>query len=158
VGIGLTKIKHVKLPVRDLQRSVTWYRSLLDLELHMEFVENGVVRGASLLDRDAGYEIALRDREVCAAVIDARGFDLFALSAPTRAMLHDIAARCDRLGVTHSGVHDFTGFGAGIDIPDPDGTVLRIVWPDPALPAFIGVESGDNGTRPYFTPRLASET
>jgi catechol 2,3-dioxygenase-like lactoylglutathione lyase family enzyme len=66
MGIGLTKIKHVKIPVTDVQRSVTWYQSLLDLELYMEFVEQGVVRGASLLDRDGGYEIALRDREVCA--------------------------------------------------------------------------------------------
>ena len=67
MGIGLTKIKHVKIPVTDVQRSVTWYQSLLDLELYMEFVEQGVVRGASLLDRDGGYEIALRDREVCAS-------------------------------------------------------------------------------------------
>ena len=39
--IGLTKIKHVKLPVSDLQASVSWYQSLLDLDLHMEFVEDG---------------------------------------------------------------------------------------------------------------------
>jgi catechol 2,3-dioxygenase-like lactoylglutathione lyase family enzyme len=58
MGIGLTKIKHVKIPVTDVQRSVAWYQSLLDLELYMEFVEQGVVRGASLLDRDGGYEIA----------------------------------------------------------------------------------------------------
>jgi hypothetical protein len=43
MGIGLTKIKHVKLPVSDLQRSVSWYQSLLDLELHTEFVEEGIV-------------------------------------------------------------------------------------------------------------------
>jgi hypothetical protein len=33
-------------------------QSLLDLELNIEFTEQGVVRGASLLDRDGGYEIA----------------------------------------------------------------------------------------------------
>jgi hypothetical protein len=43
-----------------------WYQSLLDLELHREFTEQGVVRAASLLDRDGGYEIALRDRNMCA--------------------------------------------------------------------------------------------
>jgi catechol 2,3-dioxygenase-like lactoylglutathione lyase family enzyme len=67
MGIGLTKIKHVKLPVSDLQRSVSWYQSLLDLELHMEFVERGTVCGASLVDRDGGFEITLRDKEFCAA-------------------------------------------------------------------------------------------
>ena len=43
MGIGLTKVKHVKLPVSDLQRSVSWYQSLLllDLELRTEFVEDG---------------------------------------------------------------------------------------------------------------------
>ena len=56
MGIGLIKIKHVKLPVTDLRRSVCWYQSVLDLELHMEFVEQGVLRGVSLLDREGGYE------------------------------------------------------------------------------------------------------
>ncbi len=155
MGIGLTKIKHVKLPVTDLQRSVSWYQALLDLELHMEFVEQGQVRGASLLDRDGGYEIALRDKAACAGTFEPAGFDLFALSAPFRAVLDDVAARCDRLGVAHSGVREFPGLGAGIDIPDPDDAVVRIVWMDPAFPAFLGVESDETGaTRPYFTPRL----
>jgi catechol 2,3-dioxygenase-like lactoylglutathione lyase family enzyme len=158
MGIGLTKIKHVKLPVSDLQRSVSWYQSLLDLELRTEFVEDGIIRGASLLDRDGGNEIALRDKDVCAGTIDAQGFDLIALSAPSRALLDDIAARCDRPGVIHSGVQDFPGFGAGMDIPDPDGTVVRIVWMNPALPPFVGVASAKNGTaQPYFPPRLRSE-
>jgi len=32
MGIGLTKVKHVKLPVSDLQRSVSWYQSLVVVE------------------------------------------------------------------------------------------------------------------------------
>jgi catechol 2,3-dioxygenase-like lactoylglutathione lyase family enzyme len=153
MGIGLTKIKHVKLPVSDLQRSVSWYQSLLDLELHTEFVEEGIVRGASLLDRDGGYEIALRDKAVCAGTI-SQGFDFFALSAPSRALLDDVAARCDRLGVIHSGILDVPGMGAGMDIPDPDGTVVRVVWTNPDRPPFLGVEADKNGTgQAYFTPR-----
>jgi catechol 2,3-dioxygenase-like lactoylglutathione lyase family enzyme len=156
MGIGLTKIKHVKLPVSDLQRSVSWYQSLLDLELHTEFVEEGIVRGASLLERDGGYEIALRDKAVCAGTI-SQGFDFFALSAPSRALLDDVAARCDRLGVIHSGILDVPGMGAGMDIPDPDGTVVRVVWTNPDRPPFLGVESDENGTgQAYFTPRLLS--
>jgi catechol 2,3-dioxygenase-like lactoylglutathione lyase family enzyme len=159
MGIGLIKIKHVKLPVTDLRRSVSWYQSVLDLELHMEFVEQGVLRGVSLLDREGGYEIALRDREVCAGTLDFTGFDVFALSALSRATLEDLAARCDRLGVAHSGVHDFPIFGAGMDIPDPDGTVVRIVWIDPNFPPFLGVDSHEDGVlRTYFSPRLTNET
>jgi catechol 2,3-dioxygenase-like lactoylglutathione lyase family enzyme len=159
MGIGLTKIKHVKLPVSDLRRSISWYQALLDLELHMEFVEQGVLRGASLLDRDGGYEIALRDKKVCAGTFDPRGFDMFALTAASRATLDDIAARCDRLGVAHSGVHDFPIFGAGMDIPDPDSTVIRVVWMDPDFPPFLGIESDEDGAmHPYFSPRLNNET
>jgi catechol 2,3-dioxygenase-like lactoylglutathione lyase family enzyme len=156
MGIGLTKIKHVKIPVTDVQRSVTWYQSLLDLELYMEFVEQGVVRGASLLDRDGGYEIALRDREVCASRPSLAGFDVFALAASSRAVLEQLAERCDRLGAAHSGVREAAGFGAGIDVRDPDGTVVRVLWRDTGAPdSFLGVEYGEDGQMtPYFTPRL----
>lgn len=156
MGIGLTKIKHVKLPVTDIQRSVVWYQSLLDLELNMEFTEQGVVRGASLLDRDGGYEIALRDRDVCASHPRLTGFDVFALAAPSRAVLAQVAERCDRLDIAHSGVREVAGYGAGLDIPDPDGTVVRIVWKDAAAPeSFVGVEYGEDAQMtPYFTPRL----
>jgi catechol 2,3-dioxygenase-like lactoylglutathione lyase family enzyme len=58
MGIGLSHIKHVKLPVTDLRRSAAWYRSLFDLELIAEYVEQGEVRGVSLFDRDGGFEIA----------------------------------------------------------------------------------------------------
>jgi catechol 2,3-dioxygenase-like lactoylglutathione lyase family enzyme len=37
MAIGMTKVLHVKIPVTDLQRSVTWYASLMDLELSKEF-------------------------------------------------------------------------------------------------------------------------
>ena len=84
----------------------------------MEFTEQGVVRGASLLDRDGGYEIALRDRNVCASHPQLTGFDVFALAAPSRAAVAQVAERCDRLGVPHSGVREVAGYGAGLDIPD----------------------------------------
>ncbi len=158
MAIGLTKIKHVKLPVSDLQRSVSWYRSLLDLELRMEFVEGGIIRGASLLARDGGYEIAVRNKDVCAGTIDAQGFDLFALSVPSRALLDDVAARCDRLGVSHSGVQDFPGLRRWDGYPRPGRHGCTHRLDEPALPPFVGVASDKNGTaQPYFPPRLRSE-
>jgi hypothetical protein len=49
-----------------------------------------------------------------------------------------------------------TGFGAGIDVRDPDGTVVRVLWRDTGAPdSFLGVEYGEDGQMtPYFTPRL----
>jgi len=155
MGIGVTQIKHVKLPVADLRRSASWYRTVFDLELIGEYVEDGEICGVSL-DEDAGSEIALRQREYCAGDPRTAGFDVFALRSPTKELLTTIAERCDRLGVRHTEVLGFPGYGAGLDIPDPDGTLVRIVWHDPARPpGFIGAESGtDRQPRPYFEARL----
>lgn len=157
MGIGLSHIKHVKLPVADLQRSASWYRALFDLELIAEYVEQGEVRGVSLFDRDGGFEIALRQREYCAGPPNLAGFDVFALSSPTEELVSAIAERCDRLGVQRTEVLSYPRYGAGFDIPDPDGTLVRIVWRDPeSMAGFLGLEM-DSGTepQPYRQPRLA---
>jgi catechol 2,3-dioxygenase-like lactoylglutathione lyase family enzyme len=156
VGIGLSQIKHVKLPVADLRRSASWYQALFDLELIAEYVEQGELRGVSLLDRDGGFEIALRQREYCAGQPQLAGFDVFALRSPTEELLTAIAERCDRLGIQRTEVRGFPGYGAGLDIPDPDGTLVRIVWHDPQGPSgFLGVAfDGDGRPQPYRQPRL----
>ena len=67
-----------------------------------------------------------------------------------------IAERCDRLGIEPTGVSSFPGYGAGCDIPDPDGTLVRIVWRDPqSMASFLGLTT-DAGTerQPYRQPRL----
>jgi catechol 2,3-dioxygenase-like lactoylglutathione lyase family enzyme len=160
VGIGVTQITHVKLPVTNLQRSASWYQALFDLELIAEFAESGEVRGVSLLDRDGDFELALRQREYCVGAPRLNGFDVFALRSPTEELLASIAERCDRLGIKHTGIGRAPGYGAALDIPDPDGTLVRIVWHDPRGPAarstFLGIETGPDGTpRPYYEPRLA---
>jgi len=38
----LAGVHHLKLPVRDLDRSQRWYESRLGYEKHVEFAENGV--------------------------------------------------------------------------------------------------------------------
>ncbi len=158
MGIGVSQIKHVKLPVADLRRSAAWYWALFDLELVNEYVEDGDVRGVSLLDRDAGFEIALRQREYCAGQPRLAGFDVFALRSPTRELVNTIAERCDRLGIEHTEVSELAGYGAGFDIPDPDGTLVRILWHDPQggfASGFVGgTTDADGRPVPYFEPRL----
>jgi catechol 2,3-dioxygenase-like lactoylglutathione lyase family enzyme len=156
VGIGLSQIKHVKLPVGDLRRSALWYRALFDLELVAEYVEQGEVRGVSLLDSDGGFEIALRQREYCAGQPQLAGFDVVALRSPSEQLLAAIAERCDRLGIQHTDVWGYPGYGAGMDIPDPDGTLVRIVWHDPQCPSgFLGVAfDADGQPQAYRQPRL----
>jgi hypothetical protein len=94
------------------------------------------VLGVSLLNRDGGFEIALRQREYCAGQPRLAGFDVFALRSPTEELLTTIADRCDRLGIQRTEVRGYPGYGAGLDIPDPDGTLVRIIWHD--RPAYVG--------------------
>src|SRR6478609_5500990 len=122
VGIaGLDRIAQVKLPVTDLARSVSWYRRLFDLRLWTEFVEDGVLRGAGLIDPQGRFNIALR---------------------------------CDRLDIAHSGIYE-TGAGPRLDVPDPDGTVVRFYYYTGPTDGFTGLEMRDGqvvGT--YQTPQL----
>jgi hypothetical protein len=81
---------------------------------------------------------------------------VFALQSPTEELLTTIAERCDRLGIQHTEVRGFPGYGAGLDIPDPDGTLVRIVWRNPQRDSgFLGVAfDADGQPQPYRQPRL----
>lgn len=149
---GIIGFTHVKIPVTDLERSVRWYAALLDLRLAMEFVEGGELRGAELVEPVSGVRIALRDRAYCASQPVLAGFDVFALEVDAVATLHRFAERFDGLGVRHSGVHEFTG-GAALDVPDPDGTVVRLHLSE-GRPPFVGVDFSGNGFTTYEQPRL----
>jgi catechol 2,3-dioxygenase-like lactoylglutathione lyase family enzyme len=146
----------VKLPVTDLARSVDFYTRLLGLRLWVEIVEDGVVRGAGLMDRDGRFNIALRDREVCASTPDLTGFDVVAFRPADRDALVRLAARCDAEGFAHSGVRDGPT-GAVFDVTDPDGTVLRFYHFTATTDGFTGVVFGEGGVEidHYTAPRLA---
>jgi catechol 2,3-dioxygenase-like lactoylglutathione lyase family enzyme len=156
MAIGLKHIWHAKLPVADVAASTAWYRSLLDLELGAEFVEDGELRGVQLFDRDGHFGIALRDRRYCPSRPDLTGFDAFAIEAESVAALHALASHADSLGVAHTGVQDRGEYGANLDVSDPDGTVLRFVTNNPIRPGrFIGIVSGqDQQFRLYDVPRF----
>jgi catechol 2,3-dioxygenase-like lactoylglutathione lyase family enzyme len=157
MGIGMTKILHVKIPVTVLQRSVSWYTSLMDLELSREFVEQGTLRGAALLSREGGFSLALRERAFCASQPNLSGFDPVSVHIATRAALEGIAERCDRLGFEHSPVQDRGPNEAVVDVPDPDGTVLRFYWHGASGDddRFMGLAFDDTGAVSFYdTPQL----
>ncbi|MGI5282392.1 VOC family protein [Nonomuraea polychroma] len=159
MALGLVRIRHVKLPVTDLRHSVAWYQALLDLEVAAEFCEQGSVRGVQLTAPDGSFAIALRERQYCASKPDLSGFDVFALEAESVAALHDLVARCERLGVACGGVQDRGEYGASLDIADPDGTVLRFLANNVIGPgSFFGVDVDAEG-RPslYGQPRLTGQ-
>jgi catechol-2,3-dioxygenase len=127
MGIGMTRVQHVKIPVSDLGRSAGWYATLLDLVPFRGFVEHGALRGAALRSPEAGLVFALRERQFCASQPNLAGFDLVALRMASREALAELAAKCDRLGIEHSPVQDRGPSEAVVDVPDPDGTVLRFL-------------------------------
>jgi hypothetical protein len=127
------------------------------MELAAEFAEQGVVRGVQLMDSAGGFGIALRQRQFCAGQPVLTGFDTFALEVDSVAALHRIVERCRTLGIAHGDLQDRGAYGASLDIPDPDGTVLRFLANNPINEGrFLGVDIDDDGQPVlYTTPKLA---
>jgi len=159
VGIGMTKLLHIKLPVTDLQRSVDWYCRLMDLALSYEFVEDGELRGAVLRSDEGGFNVALRLGQYCASVSDLTGFDVVGIHMESRESLAVVRERCAALGAVCTGIQDRGPHEAVVDVTDPDGTILRFYWMDLATEptAFQGLEFRGDGP-PEFVgePRLSA--
>ncbi|WP_144120967.1 VOC family protein [Catellatospora sichuanensis] len=154
--IGIECILQVKIPVSDLRRSVAWYTRVFDLRLAWEFVEEGVVRGAVLTDQHERFLIGLRDRAVIPSRPEFPGFDLFSFGVGSVAVLEDLARRFDDLDVEHGPLIDRgAGGGVQLDVPDPDGTVIRFLSPFGEHPPFAGVEFHADGPPSFYdTSRL----
>jgi catechol 2,3-dioxygenase-like lactoylglutathione lyase family enzyme len=120
---ALAGVHHLKLPVRDLQRSREWYESRLAYRVDVEFVEDGVLMGLAMEHPNGGPTLALRLDPARAEA--AAGFDYFAIGVPDQAAIEALAARLTALGETHAGVHFAT---IGWILPllrDPDGHEVR---------------------------------
>jgi hypothetical protein len=113
--------------------------------------------GASLVSSGGRFRISLRERDVCASKPVLAGFDPFSIAVDSEEALRKLAARCVELAIAPGGIQDRGEFGAALDIPDPDGTVLRFLWePVEFRGQFFGFEFGDGPPRIYDTPRLRS--
>jgi catechol 2,3-dioxygenase-like lactoylglutathione lyase family enzyme len=150
------RLNQVKIPVTDLQRSVSWYCELLDLGLWREFVEQGILCGAVLTDEDRDLRIGLRLREMISGTPAFPGFDLFSLAVDSLDELQAVVARCDNLGLSHGDVTMLGADGTIVDVPDPDGTVIRFILLSPDRErSFAGVDLRSDGQPAFYdTPRL----
>jgi catechol 2,3-dioxygenase-like lactoylglutathione lyase family enzyme len=156
VKLPVVGVRQIKLPVSDLAVSARWYADLFDLELANEFFEDGRVRGVVLADHEAGFVIGLREREYCASSPTLDGFDVCAFMLVSPADMTTVLDRCAELGIEHGDVHDRGDFGVAMDVPDPDGTVLRFVAGSHTGPpgGFAGIEFGEGPPVIYAQPRL----
>jgi hypothetical protein len=82
------------------------------------------------------------------------GFDVVAFLPAARSTLEEMAERCDRLGIARSEIVDGPE-GSRLDVPDPDGTVLRFYHFTAPTDGFTGVEfRGGQQVGWYDVPRL----
>ena len=154
MSIGVRRIRQVKIPVTNLASSARWYCDLLDLEVAMEFEEEGEVRGVVLADRSAGFVIGLRERDHCESKPVLAGFDVVAFELADRESVDALVNRCDERGIAHGDVHERGDYGVALDIPDRDGTVIRFIAGKHIGEGFEGLEFGSGPPTIYNEPRL----
>jgi catechol 2,3-dioxygenase-like lactoylglutathione lyase family enzyme len=119
----LDGVHHVKLPVRDLERSRDWYASRLGYRAAIEFVEQGTLMGIVMRHPNGGPDLGLRCDPARAEA--AAGFDYFAIGVPTQDAINELAARLTALGEDHAGVHFATIGWILPGLHDPDGHEVR---------------------------------
>jgi catechol 2,3-dioxygenase-like lactoylglutathione lyase family enzyme len=120
---AVSGLHHVKLPVTDVERSRDWYATAFGFQPDLEFREEGRLCGAALRHPDGDLSLALREDPTRAAAL--AGFDTVCLAVGTRADLDELLERLDRLGVAHG--RPFPGRrGDTVDVPDPDGHLVRV--------------------------------
>jgi catechol 2,3-dioxygenase-like lactoylglutathione lyase family enzyme len=120
---AVSGLHHVKLPVRDVERSVEWYGRAFGFTRAEEFRENGELCGAALRHPDSGLQLALRQDAARAAALG--GFDTLCLAVGTRSDLDAVLDRLDERGVAHGTPRAGRG-GDAVDVPDPDGHLIRL--------------------------------
>ncbi len=132
----LDGIHHLKLPVSDLQRSLTWYQDRLGYLVLKEFIEDGVLMGIAMTHPNGGPDLAIRldpDRARVAA-----GFDYFAFGVPGQNAIEALAVHFTERDDAHAGVQR-TPFGWVLPgIHDPDGHEVRFYTVPLEMPADFG--------------------
>jgi catechol 2,3-dioxygenase-like lactoylglutathione lyase family enzyme len=116
-------LHHVKLPVRDVARSVGWYGRAFGFTRVWEIREDGELHGAALRHPDSGLQLALRRDPSRAAAL--AGFDTVCLAVGTRRDLDAVLDDLDERGVAHGSPLAGRG-GDAVDVPDPDGHLVRL--------------------------------
>jgi catechol 2,3-dioxygenase-like lactoylglutathione lyase family enzyme len=121
-GQELTGVHHVRLPVRDLERSFAFWHELLGYEREFDFPGPEGPRGWALKHPRGGPDLVLwRDPAKAAA---SSGFPWFSIGLSSPDDIRGLVRELDRRGIHHGGVQDGL---VGLKLPlveDPDGHLI----------------------------------
>ena len=132
----LVGVTHVSFSVRDLDRSLGFYRDVLGLRYLVEPFDGFSFEGReAILVLSQGTVLCLQQhRANSGEPFDARrtGLDHLAFAVGSLGELEEWASRLTAAGVEHSGVKPLVGFGSMIELRDPDGIQLELHCRKPA--------------------------
>jgi len=115
-------LHHVRLPVRDAWRSRDWYMEVFGFLPLLDVAEENNLVGV-VLRHPEGFLLGLHQDEERAAVL--REFAILGLAVAGRGQLERWARRLDELEMPHGPLVE-GHLGWYLDVPDPDGIVVRI--------------------------------
>jgi predicted lactoylglutathione lyase len=135
MGDHKTRKIFVNLPVRDLERTKTFFAGL-GFEFNSQFTDD---KAACMKVSGEAYVMLLRepffrtftDRELCNTTTHAEG--IFALSCESRAEVDDLVKRAIAAGGRHAKDPVDHGFMYGWSFYDLDGHHWEVLWMDPKV-------------------------
>ena len=125
----LKGVSHVSLSVSDLHRSLEFYRDVLKLPMVQAPMRGTKFAGEEALVAVGKTAIALQCHDAHqSGAFDPRrlGLDHLAFHVSSREALEEWSTLLDESSCSHSGIIDVEGFGAMIELRDPDGIQLEI--------------------------------
>ncbi|MGP8059759.1 MAG: VOC family protein [Acidimicrobiales bacterium] len=127
---SLEGLHGVRIPVTDALVSKDWYMTVLGLEPVLDLEEEQGVVGV-VLRHPTGFVIGLHQEPHRAGAL--RGFAVIGLTVTDRVQLERWRDELQRLGRAH-GPLEAGHLGWFMDVPDPDGVVVRFHTGRPTSP------------------------